>query len=88
MAETKTRAQKNRAIRQEALREQLSNKGLLQHAIELSDKISNAADQNEARILKMAFDSKMKLVDKYLPNLQSTELTGEDGQPLTINVNR
>ena len=36
----KTRAQQNRAIRQDALREQLANKGLIQHVIEIAKKLA------------------------------------------------
>lgn len=40
----KTRAQENRAIRQEALREQLAAKGLTQKALDDIDKIRELAD--------------------------------------------
>ena len=71
---TKTRAQKNREIRQEALREQLSNKGLVQHVIEISKKLAKAdVDQTRVQALKASADISLKLIDKYLPNLQTVD---------------
>jgi hypothetical protein len=82
-----TRANKNRAIRQEALREQLANQGHLQHVIDLAKKIEEQAealtlDNTQLQAYKVVIDTKLKLVDKYLPSLKSTELTtiGDEGQ--------
>lgn len=81
-----TRAQENRAIRQKALREQLEAKGLVQHVLELSNKISELdtilepADVNR---LKIAAELKLRLVNKYLPDLKATEHSGNIDSEIT-----
>ena len=78
-------ADRNRRIRQEALREQLSNKGLVQKVIEINEKMADLGEdlppEHVAR-LKIAMDVNMKLVAKYLPDLKQTELIGDPDQPL------
>ena len=72
----KTRAQENRAIRQEALRESLAAGGHIQHVVDISNKLcelSNELDSSDVTRLKAAADIKLKLVDKYLASLQSVE---------------
>ena len=75
-------AAKNRAIRQEALRDQLSNQGHVQHIIDIVEKLSDETNEIDANMVaryKVAVDTKLKLINKYLPDLKSTELTGEGG---------
>ncbi len=72
-----SRADANKAIRQEALREQLANKGLLQKVIEDAEKIANLdeeLDHLEVTRLKAAADLRLKVINKYLPDLKSAEL--------------
>ena len=76
----KTRAQENKAVRQEALREQLSAQGHVQHVIDLSDKLielSDDLDQVQVARLKAGADIKLKLISKYLPDLKQSEITIE-----------
>lgn len=98
----KTRAQENRAIRQEALREQLSSQKHVEKVVENIQEIekldffqkgedSNDIDYklcqaNKFRMdaLKTANEQRLKLINKYLPDLKAMELTGEGGGPLTI----
>ena len=83
-----TRAQQNRKIRQDELRELLAKKGLVQKVIEDSEKIaelSNELSPEELNRLKVANDLRMKLVTKYLPDLKSTELTGDKDAPVEVN---
>jgi hypothetical protein len=85
----KTRAQENRAIRQDALREWLSNKCTAQHLVDNIEKIealdpSSDTFANELNKLKTANDQRIKILDKYLPNLKAMELTGADGGPLQV----
>lgn len=80
-----TVAAKNKAIRQEALREQLSNGGHVQHVIEIASKLSEQhleLESSAIQALRAAADIKLKLIGKYLPDLKSTELTGADGGPI------
>lgn len=84
------RANQNRKIRQEALREQLAEQCRIQHIIENVKKIEdldNDMDAVEVQRLKAANETRLKLLNKYLPDLKSTELTGADGGPIeTDNV--
>ena len=84
-----TRAQANKRVRQEALREQLANKGLVQKVIEDSEKIGdldNNLDASDVNRLKVANELRMKLISKYLPDLKSTELTGDPEAPVEMNA--
>ena len=84
-----SRAEANRRIRQEALREQLAAKGLIQHVLEISDKLADLdeeLDSNQVNRLKSSADIKAKLINKYLPDLKAMELTGEDGGPLKVVI--
>ena len=88
----KTVAQRNRAIRQEALREQLAEQCRLQHILDNIQKLEDLdseLDSNEVNRIKSSTEQRIKLMGKYLPDLKSTEITGEDGGPLVIdNVKR
>lgn len=66
--------QRNRAIRQDALREQLSSQKLVEHVVELIKKINDADDALEITKYKAAAEINLKLINKYLPDLKSTEL--------------
>jgi len=80
-----TAANKNRAIRQEALREQLSKQKHVEHVIEIAELLSkpiSALESIDVQRLKAAADIKLKLISKYLPDLKITELTGADGKDL------
>lgn len=81
-------ANRNKKIRQEALREQLSNYGLVQQVLEISEKIGDLSqdfEKDKIDRLKIAADLKMKLVAKYLPDLKQTELIGDPEQPISIS---
>lgn len=82
-----TAANKNRAIRQEALREQLSAQGHVQHIVEMLNEIQDLQrdlDSNDLARYKVAIDTKLKLIGKYLPDLKSVEHTGDEDAPIAI----
>ena len=82
-----TAANKNRAIRQEALREQLSNQGHVQHVVEMLNEIQDLQrdlNSNDLARYKVAIDTKLKLIGKYLPDLKSVEHTGDEDAPIAI----
>jgi len=82
-----TAANKNRAIRQEALREQLSSQGHVQHVVEMLNEIKDLQrdlDSNDLARYKVAIDTKLKLIGKYLPDLKSVEHTGDEDAPIAI----
>ena len=85
-----TVAQANRAIRQESLREQLSAQGHVQQVIKNINKIEcldvdDSAFNNSVTKLKVANEQRLKLINKYLPDLKATELTGEGGDAIELD---
>jgi hypothetical protein len=94
----KTRAHLNREVRQEALRDQLSNQKHVEHVIELAEELSKPTytkgeeetpyEQIDIQRLKLVIDTKLKLISKYLPDLKATEMTiiGDEENPLQMEV--
>ena len=75
-----SQANANKRVRQEALREQLSAQGHVQHVIDISNKLSDLneeLDSTEVQRLKSAADIKCKLITKYLPDLKSVEVEAD-----------
>ncbi len=71
---------RNRRVRQEALREQLSKGGHVQHIIDIANKLSDGdtiLETIDVQRLKAAADIKIKLIAKYIPDLKQTEIMGE-----------
>jgi len=76
---------KNRRIRQEALREQLSNGGHVQHVVDIAKKLQDGYKKLEATniaALKAAADIKLKLIGKYIPDLKSVEISQDPENPI------
>jgi DNA uptake protein ComE-like DNA-binding protein len=72
-----TRATQNKQIRQEAIREQLSARGMIEHIIDIADKLgdlSQPLENSDVNRMKAAADIKMRLVNKYLPDLKAVEI--------------
>jgi outer membrane receptor for Fe3+-dicitrate len=87
----KTKAQLNRQVRQEALRDQLSQQGHEQYISEIISNLSDPEMEYDSlwvQRLKAAADLRLKLMAKYIPDLKSQELTGPDGGDLVIAVQR
>lgn len=87
MKSGESRANANRRIRQEALREQLSNQGHVQHVVDNINKIEDLGgdlDSNEVNRLKIATEQRLRLINKYLPDLKSSEITGEGGDAIEV----
>lgn len=99
----KTRAQENRAIRQDALREQLASQKHIEKVVDNIQQIEKLdfyqkggdgeidyklCQANKFRLdaLKAANEQRLKLINKYLPDLKSTEITGDGGGTFTIKV--
>ena len=82
---------KQRAMRQEQLRIYLSEKCRLEHVINniiKMEKEGASMETNELNAIKYATDARLKLINKYLPELKATEVTGEGGEGLTVAVVR
>ncbi|MBL4664254.1 MAG: hypothetical protein JKY22_12050 [Flavobacteriaceae bacterium] len=70
----------NRQMRRDALREQLSNQKHVEHVIVLLDKLRDLdeeLDNLEITRLSKVIDTKLKLINKYLP---------DDKEPSDLNL--
>ena len=82
---------RNRLVRQEALREYMQERGSVQYLFDIVEKIekldpeSDTFTQDLAKYSKVV-DVRHKMLGKYLPELKATEITGEGGGDLVINV--
>jgi len=86
-----SRANKERGIRQEELRRKLAAQGHEQHLIETLKKIADLdeeLDSLEIQRLRAAADIRLKIMNKYLPDLKQNELTGPDGGSLVLEIKR
>ena len=82
-----TKAATNRKIRQEALREQLSKQKHIEQVVKNIKKMEEqgiSMEATELQALRAATETRLKLVNKYLPDLKSTEFTGPDGGAIEI----
>ena len=77
--DTATARDKNRRIRKEALREQLQAQGHVQHVFDIAKKLQDeyiSLESSQISALKSAADIKLKLINKYLPDLKAVEVEG------------
>jgi len=74
----KTKAMENRAIRQEALRDQLCNQGHVQHIIEICEQLNKLKDEMSLYRRDDAIIN--RLVSCRYPSLERS-LTGSDVEP-------
>lgn len=77
-----TRAQENKALRQEKLREWLSKKCTAQHLVDNINKIEaldpeDESFKNQLDKYRVANDQRLKVLDKYLPSLKQTDMNIE-----------
>lgn len=81
-----TVAAKNRKVRQEALREQLSNGKHVDHVIDIAKKLKDQhleLDTSHIAALKASADIKLKLINKYIPDLKAVEHSQDPENPIT-----
>ena len=81
-----TRAQKNRQIRKDALRDYIKERGSIQYLFDLIEKIEeldpdSTVFSNDLAKYKAALDARIKMIGKYMPDLKAQELdlTSSDG---------
>jgi len=87
--DTRTVAQKNRAIRQDELREFLSKQKLIEKVIDNIEKIEDVSTKmpaDEVNRLKIASEHRLKLISKYLPDCKSVEVEASVDTELKIEV--
>jgi hypothetical protein len=78
----KTRAQKIRGEKQDAIRAKLATGGHIQHVETILTELMDKEVQIDSLGLqrrKLAIDTKLALIKKFLPDLKSVEITGADG---------
>lgn len=83
-----TAANKNRKIRQDALREQLGKQKLVEKVLDIAKKFEEhgkSMEASEIQALRASADIRMKLINKYLPDLKSMEISGDEDNPLAIS---
>jgi hypothetical protein len=83
MKSGESRADANRRVRREALRDQLEAKGLVQKVIETAEQLVDLSlpmDSVEVQRLRAGNDARLKLINKYLPD-------AKDDQNLNIGGN-
>jgi hypothetical protein len=69
--DSRNKAAKNRAIRQEALREYLSNRGKVDYVFDNIEKIERG--EGDLQALKVASELRLRLINKYLPDTKHIE---------------
>lgn len=80
-----TVAAKNKKVREEALREQLRNKGLAQQVLEIANKLEKQhleLETSHINALKASAELKLKLVNKYMPDLKAVEHSQDPENPI------
>ena len=93
MKKGETRAQANRRIRQEAHRDFLSKKCTIEQVLERIRKIEDfdkELDTVQVNRIRIGIESRLKLINKYLPDTKSIEVVDEDGNdalPKSIVIN-
>lgn len=89
MTDKANAATRNRRVRQEALRDYLESRGLVEHVIDLADKIGDETNDLPPEMVarfKISIDTRLKLINKYLPDLKSTEIIGDPENPLHVKA--
>jgi len=75
----KTRAQANRELRKDALREYIQERGSIQYLFDLIEKIEeldpdSSVFSNDLAKYKAALDARIKMMAKYMPDLKAQEI--------------
>jgi hypothetical protein len=81
----------NRGMKQDVLREYITERGSVQYLFDLIYKIeqldvTGSDFQNDLAKYKVALDARIKMIGKYLPDLKSQEITGADGAGLVVQI--
>ena len=89
---TKT-ALANKKVRQDTLREYITERGSVQYLFDLIERIENLNVQDDTFMgdlakYKVALDARIKMIGKYMPDVKSVEITGGDGDSLTVAIMR
>lgn len=85
-----THAQRQKKIRQDSLREWLSEKCTAQHLVDNLEKIEKLDPDsenfsNQLKKYQVANDQRLRIMNKYIPDLKAVELSGDPENPLETN---
>ena len=78
-----SRANQQKALRQDELRKSLASGGHIQHVLEICTELNDLTidmDSTAVQRKRAVIDTKMKLISKYLPDTKSIELSNKDGE--------
>jgi phage FluMu protein Com len=84
-----TTKQARREERQEDLRELLTTQGHLQHVVKICEELNDLTAPMEALDVtrkSKVIETKLKLINKYLPDLKNVEIAGDGGKELLIKL--
>lgn len=86
MKDQRSTAVRQRHVRQEALRQQLEAGGHIQHVLDLAGELADQEkemDQLQVTRYKTVIDTKLKLINKFLPDLKHVEVEANPVQAAT-----
>ena len=88
MADTRNHKTRRREERQQELREYLSQRGKVDYVFDNIEKMENDPPDDAIKLnaLKYATDARLKMLNKYLPDMHHSEVVGEGGGELIIKV--
>lgn len=81
--------QRHKQERQESLRELLSKQGHLQKVLDNVAKLENLdyqVDRDETNRLKICIETRLKLINKYLPDLKAVEISNQDEERIIKQI--
>lgn len=81
-----TVAAKNKKVREQALRDQLSQKQLHTQVINIANKLDEqhlVLEATHISALKASAELKLKLINKYMPDLKAVEHSQDPDNPIT-----
>ncbi len=86
MQKGNTRRDENRKFRRDALREYLSERNGLVHILNQIEKLESAqSDDNHANLVA-ALNMRIRLMQKYLPDIKAVEMSNGDDGPLMVVI--
>ena len=86
-------AAKNRKLRQDTLREYITERGSIQYLFDLIEKIEgldpdSSTFTNDLQKYKAALDARIKMAGKYLPDLKAQEIEHSVSDDLVKRIER
>lgn len=81
--------QRHKHERQESLRELLSKQGHLQKVIDNVKKLEDLEqeiDRDSSNRLKICIETRLKLINKYLPDLKAVEISNQDEERIIKQI--